>query len=515
MRTICLSLVAALWAPPVPAQPVTTVEFKAIAHIGSATRDVIIRFSCAMDGAKINNLAVELEVPDAESLKPTFDFDAFEGPSGIGGKHHLAAAHAQMDFAATGSYGNNGAPDSTFTFSAGMTPGQATLRKLQAVVGALSAGGRHLTYQVANPAFSGGYRMSIPIGAIYSTNITPDPNHGIGKFTLADFDRALRYGVSNGHTLYPAMPFVSYASTRPEDVQALYAYFKHGVQPAPTPDRDPDIPFPLSLRFPLTYWRWLFAPRPHPFDPGRYGDAELARGAYFVDGLGHCGECHTPRALTLQLQATSPEDGPAYLSGAVVENFFAPSLRSDRPGSLAGWDVADVAAFLRTGTNPHGIAFGSMTDVIEHSTQFMTSDDLDATAMYLKSVGASGVVRPTCDPATAKRLAAGDISRPGARVYIDNCAACHRPDGRGYEGVFPALAGNPIVEAPDPTSLETIVLRGSKTPRTQGTPAQFAMPAFAWRLSDQEVADVVSFIRSSWGNHASALAPRAVAKTRG
>ena len=365
------------------------------------------------------------------------------------------------------------------------------------------------------PAFSGGYRMAIPIGAIYSSNITPDPKDGIGKFTLTDFDRALRYGVSKGHTLYPAMPFVSYANTRPEDVQALYAYFKYGVQPASVPNRGPDILFPLSMRFPLTYWRWLFAPRPHSFDPGQYADAELARGAYFVEGLGHCGECHTPRALTLQLKATSPKDGPAYLAGAVVENFFAPSLRSDEPGSLASWDVADVATFLKTGVNPHGIAFGSMTDVIEHSTQFMTGDDLNATARYLKSVGAPGVVRPTYDPATAKSLAAGDISRPGARVYIDNCAACHRPDGRGYEGVFPALAGNPIVEAPDPTSLETIVLRGSKTPRTQSTPAQFAMPAFAWRLSDEEVADVVTFIRSSWGNHASAATPQAVARIRG
>jgi len=364
------------------------------------------------------------------------------------------------------------------------------------------------------PAFAGGYRMAIPIGAIYSTNITPDPKDGIGKFTLTDFDRALRYGVSKGHTLYPAMPFVSYANTRPEDVRALYAYFMHGVQPAQVANRDPDILFPLSMRFPLTYWRWLFAPRPQPFDLGQYSDAKLARGAYFVEGLGHCGECHTPRALTLQLKATSPKDGPAYLSGAVVESFFAPSLRSDGPGSLAGWDAADIVTFLKTGTNPYGIAFGSMTDVIEHSTQFMTKEDLDATARYLKSVGASAVVRPAYDPATAKSLAAGDISRPGARVYIDNCAACHRPDGRGYEGVFPALAGNPIVEAPDPTSLEAIVLRGSKTPRTQATPAQFSMPTFAWRLSDEEVAEVVSFIRSSWGNRAPAVTPQDAAKIR-
>jgi alcohol dehydrogenase (quinone), cytochrome c subunit len=269
------------------------------------------------------------------------------------------------------------------------------------------------------------------------------------------------------------------------------------------------------MRFPLTYWRWLFAPKPHPFNPSKYADAELARGAYFVDGLGHCGECHTARALTLQLKATSLKDGRAYLSGAVVESFFAPSLRSDGPGSLASWEVADVATFLKTGVNGYGIAFGSMTDVVEHSTQFMTADDLNATARYLKSVGGSTIARPAYDSVTANSLAAGDISRPGAQVYIDNCAACHRPDGRGYEGVFPALAGNPIVEAPDPTSLETIVLRGSKTPRTRMTPAQFTMPAFAWRLNDENVADVISFIRTGWGNHASAVTPHAVAEIRG
>jgi mono/diheme cytochrome c family protein len=399
---------------------------------------------------------------------------------------------------------------------AGLTPAQPTPELIRRGAYLAGLGDCAACHSVpGKPAFSGGYRMPIPIGAIWSTNITPDPNNGTGTFTLTDFDRALRYGVSRGHTLYPAMPFVSYANTRSEDVQALYAYFKYGVQPAPVPNRSPDILFPLSMRFPLTWWRWLFAPTPHPFDLDQYPDADLARGAYFVEGLGHCGECHTPRALTLQLKAKSPKDGPAYLSGAVVENFFAPSLRGGGPGSLASWDVADVSTFLKTGVNPHGIAFGSMTDVIEHSTQFMTSDDLNATARYLKSVGASGVVRPEYDPATARSLAAGDISRPGARTYIDNCAACHRPDGRGYEGVFPALAGNPIVETSDPTSLETIVLRGSKTPRTQKTPAQFAMPGFAWRLSDEEVAGVVSFIRSSWGNHASVVTPQTVAKNRG
>src|SRR5580698_4762657 len=167
------------------------------------------------------------------------------------------------------------------------------------------------------PAFSGGLKMVTPIGAIYSTNITPDSTYGIGAFSLADFDRALRYGVANGHSLYPAMPFTSYYNTKPEDVRALYAYFRYAVAPAHVPNRSSEIPFPLSMRWPLTYWRWLFASRPAPFSAPPNEEVALAQGAYFVDGLGHCGECHTPRNLFMQVRAVTRAAGSQYLSGAV------------------------------------------------------------------------------------------------------------------------------------------------------------------------------------------------------
>ena len=363
------------------------------------------------------------------------------------------------------------------------------------------------------PPFTGGLRMNTPIGAIYSTNITPDPTYGIGSFTLTDFDRALRFGVSKGHTLYPAMPYPSYSNTKPEDVAALYAYFKSGVSPSDTPNITNEIPFPLSMRWPLTFWRLLFAPRPSPFKPGSLDPIE-ASGAYFVDGLGHCGECHTPRALTMQVRAQTRADGAAYLSGAVIENYFAPSLRTSRHGSLADWSTQDVAEFLKTGANNHGIAFGSMTDVIVHSTRFMTDDDALAAAKYLKSIVDSGTQTFTYDEATHRALKEGDAGKPGAVLYLDNCAACHRPDGRGYTRVFPQLAGNPVVMAPEAISLATIVLEGSLTPKTSATPAQFAMPSFAWRLNDQEVADVVNFIRSSWGNRSAPITAGDVTKLR-
>ena len=368
------------------------------------------------------------------------------------------------------------------------------------------------------PAYSGGLRMAIPIGAIYTTNITPDPDNGIGRMSLDDFDRALRFGVAEGHSLYPAMPFTSYYNTRPEDVAALYAYFKYGVAAAAVPNRPSDIVFPLSMRWPLTFWRWFFAPSPKPFAAPSGTDSQLSQGAYFVEGLGHCGECHTPRALAMQMKAATAAGGAAYLSGAVIENYFAPSLRDGGPGTLGAWSEEELAQFLETGANVQGIAFGSMSDVIIHSTQYMTPADALSTAKYLKSLRSPGeepAARFAYDPLEHLALKNGDASKPGARIYLDNCAACHRPDGMGYERVFPRLAGNPVVQADNPRSLISIVLDGSQTPRTPRTPAQFTMPRFAWRLSDKDVADVVSFIRSSWGNSASPTSSADVAKIRG
>jgi mono/diheme cytochrome c family protein len=363
--------------------------------------------------------------------------------------------------------------------------------------------------------YSGGLRMQTPIGAIYTSNITPDRQHGIGNYTLADFDRALRFGVANGHTLYPAMPYSAYSSTTPEDVAALYAYFMHEVQPAAVARRDNDIPFPLSMRWPLTIWRWAVAPAPHVFQM-QTGDAMLRRGAYIVEGLGHCGDCHTPRGPTLQVRALNAADGPAYLSGAIIDGWHAPSLRNGDRTTIGAWSEADIAQFLRTGSNRHGIAFASMNEVVSNSTQFLSSDDAAAVAHFLKSLTDTGAGKGqyVYDPATSLALRNGDAGARGAQLYLDNCAACHRPDGKGYQGVFPALAGNPVVAAAPSDSVIRIVLEGMKTARTDSTPAQFSMPSFAQRLSDQDVADVATFIRASWGNQAATVSAAEVKQQR-
>ena len=351
--------------------------------------------------------------------------------------------------------------------------------------------------------FAGGLPMETPIGLIYSTNITPDKS-GIGAYSFDDFDKAVRHGIAkNGDTLYPAMPYPSYARVTETDMQALYAYFMKGVKPVAQENKAVDIPWPLSMRWPLAMWRWTFAPAVADFTPVTGQDPVVSRGAYLVEGLGHCGACHTPRALTMQEKALGAGDSSAFLSGsAPLEGWIAKNLRGDHKDGLGSWNEEQLVQFLKTGRSDRSAVFGGMSDVIVHSMQYMSEADLTAIACYLKSLPAVDATDTPhqYDPAVADALWNGDDSKRGAAVYIDNCAACHRTDGHGYTRVFPALAGNPVLLSDDPTSLIHIVLKGGTLPATHTAPSTFTMPAFYWRLSDQEVADVVNFIRTSWGN---------------
>ncbi|KOY01819.1 c-type cytochrome [Pseudomonas nunensis] len=365
--------------------------------------------------------------------------------------------------------------------------------------------------------FAGGLPMETPIGTIYSTNITPDKT-GLGDYSFEDFDKAVRHGVAkNGSTLYPAMPYPSYASVTEPDMQALYAYFMHGVAPVAQDNKASDIPWPLSMRWPLMGWRWMFAPAVADYKAAPGADAVVSRGAYLVEGLGHCGACHTPRALTMQEKSLNAGEGSTFLSGsAPLEGWIAKSLRGDHKDGLGSWSEEQLVQFLKTGRSDRSAVFGGMSDVVTHSMQYMTDADLTAIARYLKSLPAND---PNDQPhqydkQVAQALWKGDDSKPGASVYIDNCAACHRTDGHGYTRVFPALAGNPVLQSEDPTSLIHIVLEGGTLPATHTAPSTFTMPGFAWRLSDQEVADVVTFISTSWGNKGTTVKPGDVAKLR-
>ncbi|SAL37985.1 cytochrome c, class I [Caballeronia cordobensis] len=210
---------------------------------------------------------------------------------------------------------------------------------------------------------AGGLPMMTPVGAIYTTNITPDPETGIGRYTEEEFARALREGVAkDGHNLYPAMPYPSYAKINDEDMHALYAYFMQGVTPVKQANREPDMKWPLNMRWPLKVWNAVF------LDKGIYQnktgkDVAWNRGAYLIQGLGHCGSCHTPRGIAFQEKGLDESSG-AYLTGGLLDNWFASNLTGEHNTGLGRWSEQDIATFLKTGANAHASAFGSMTSVI-------------------------------------------------------------------------------------------------------------------------------------------------------
>ena len=364
--------------------------------------------------------------------------------------------------------------------------------------------------------FAGGLPMNTPLGRIYTTNITPNPDTGIGGYTQADFARALREGVAkDGHNLYPAMPYPSYAKVRDEDIAALYAYFMHGVQPVNQANRESDIKWPMNMRWPLKIWNAVFLDKAAYRDkPGK--DAAWNRGAYLVQGLGHCGSCHTPRGIAFNEKALD-ESGDAWLTGALLDGWYASNLTGEHNTGLGRWGEADLAQFLKTGANSHASAFGSMTDVINKSTQTMNDADVNAIAAYLKSLpAAGGDGRPAYayDGEATKVSLSRPANDAGARVYTAYCMHCHGADGRGFAPMFAPLAGNTNVLENDASSLINVTLNGTGDLVIQGIPAPYPMPSYSGVLSDQQIADVLTFIRAGWNNKAGAVSVAQVAKMR-
>lgn len=357
--------------------------------------------------------------------------------------------------------------------------------------------------------YAGGLSIQTPIGTIYSTNITPDPTHGIGTYTFKEFDEAVRHGVrKDGSTLYPAMPYPSFARMTQDDMKALYAYFMHGVKPVAEANKPVGISWPMSMRWPLSIWRSVFAPAPKDFTPAPGTDADIARGEYLVTGPGHCGACHTPRGFGMQEKALDASGGADFLAGgAPIDNWIAPSLRNDPVMGVGRWSEEDLYQFLKSGRTDHSAVFGGMADVVGWSTQYFTDSDLHAMAKYLKALPPVPPARGDYkyDPSTAQALDSNNTSgTPGASVYVDQCAICHRNDGGGVARMFPPLAGNPVVVSENPTSVAHIIVDGAVLPPTNWAPSAVAMPGYKSVLSDQQMADVVNFIRTSWGNKAPA-----------
>lgn len=355
---------------------------------------------------------------------------------------------------------------------------------------------------------AGGLALETPFGKLYSTNITPDRQTGIGGYSFEQFERAMRKGVAaDGHNLYPAMPYPSYAKMTGEDMQALYAYLMQGVKPVQAANKASEMGFPFNQRWGLSLWNWVFLDDT-PFQPQPQQSAEWNRGAYLVQGLGHCGACHTPRGYAFQEKTMTGEGGKGslFLAGETVEGWRALSLRDL-------WTPEETAEMLKTGRNRHGTVSGNMVDVVQHSTQYMTDGDLLAIGTYLKSLppgkddlpmqvaqGPAPAITPHSMGGTAP---AGDtpadiFTTRGGLGYLQFCADCHRANGDGVPGVFPPLAGNYSLQSQDPSTLIHIMLTGWKAPVTQSHAKMLTMPAFA-KLGDAEIADILNFTRRSWG----------------
>ncbi len=369
--------------------------------------------------------------------------------------------------------------------------------------------------------FAGGLEIESPLGTIVSSNITPDPDAGIGDYTRDEFAAALREGKrADGANLYPAMPYPSYAKISNEDIDALYAYFMQEVEPVADKPPKSDVSFPFNQRWGISLWNWLFADA-EAFEPADQPTEQVERGAYLVQGLGHCGSCHTPRGLMFQEKALSDSDDD-YLSGEALNNWWAPNLRGGGDGNegLQAWSTDDIVDYLATGRNDHSAVAGEMTSVVANSTSHMKDEDLRSIAAYLKSLSRKAVdeqdtPEQTSSVRTEEMLTAADVDEDlGARLYLDNCNSCHFADGRGAPQVFPSLNGSSLVNADDPTGLVHVILAGARLPSTPRKPEALAMPDFGWRLSDEEVAQLATFVRGGWDNHGEEVTADQVAGVR-
>jgi mono/diheme cytochrome c family protein len=348
--------------------------------------------------------------------------------------------------------------------------------------------------------FAGGRPIETPFGTIVSPNITPDAETGIGNWSDADFDNAVRRGIrKDGSRLYPAMPYSYYTRMTRDEVKAIRAYL--ATVPAVRNEVDVNqLPFPFSIRWSMHAWDWLFF-TPGEFKPDPAKSPEWNRGAFLVSGPGHCGACHTPKNF-LGADKTSQA-----LQGSQVQGWFAPNITGDKTQGVGAMSIPEIVALLKSGHNAVTAVTGPMGEEVADSSSHFSDADLKAIATYLKSLPGSGD-KPAPLPAADARMAAGKA------IYRDTCSACHALDGNGVPNLFPSLAKAPQVRAQDPTSAIRVVLRGARSVATDAEPTAPGMPSFAWQLNDAQVAAVLTYIRNGWGAAAPAVSAGDVRKQR-
>ncbi|BAK83568.1 cytochrome c [Komagataeibacter medellinensis] len=359
--------------------------------------------------------------------------------------------------------------------------------------------------------FAGGLRISTPMGDVITTNITPDPEHGIGQYTLEDFEKSLRHGIRrDGNRLYPAMPYVSYSGMTDEDVKALYTWFMHGVKPVAESPPVTELNFPANLRITMAAWDLVAGSvTPETGDSATFD--KLRRGKYLANALAHCGTCHTPRNIMLS------EKQDSYLAGAPLQGWYAPNITSSKTAGIGNWSEDSLVQYLRTG-HVDGLsqAAGPMGEAVEHSTSHLTDADLHALAAYILQVPAKDDEaehtprEQVGKAADVPDIRTGELTRidrldemDGAHIYDGNCAACHGANGAGTSDHYaPSLFHNTVVGSARPDNLIMVILSG--VDRTAGG-LHVHMPGFAQnsdvqRLSNAEIASVVNYVMATFGS---------------
>ncbi|WP_226628609.1 c-type cytochrome [Alloyangia pacifica] len=346
--------------------------------------------------------------------------------------------------------------------------------------------------------FAGGYEIHTDFGTLVSSNITPDPETGIGAMTERAFFDAVRNGQGSEGLLYPAMPYTAYAKLTDQDMHDLWAYMST-VEPVSNEiDETAGMAFPYNQRLAMLGWNMLY------FDKAAFdGDAEGDdRGRYLVDAGGHCSSCHTPR------NGLGAEIAENYLQGAKVDGWYAPEITSNPHVGLGESSAEEVAEYLGTGTDGKAMASGPMAEAVAHSLQYLSDDDLLAMSSYLKSVPGSGVTAP----------AKADLGSPAmtraALRYEVNCSACHGTRGDGMGDLVPAFDGNHALLSDDPTDLVRVMLTGARAAHTEAKPTGGGMPSFAWKFDDAQIAEVLTYIRNAWSNAGTPVEPATVAAAR-
>jgi mono/diheme cytochrome c family protein len=352
--------------------------------------------------------------------------------------------------------------------------------------------------------YTGGVPFQTPFGTIYSTNITPDEKTGIGGWSREQFRRAMHEGIAaDGSFLFPAFPYTAFTKVSDADVDAIYAFLRTLKPVSSTP---PENDFIFSMRWPMRIWNSMFFKKGR-FVADRAQTPEWNRGAYLVEGLGHCGACHSPRNYMMAEISEQALEGGVMADKVAhdkVRPWSAVNLTPSK-NALGSWSLTDLTKYLHSGFSPRAGSFGPMNEVIVNSLKKLTAQDVRAMAVYLKSLPVKEYKGANVTPEQAKA---------GAAIYEDRCEECHSASGRG--GIFsaPPLAGSAIVQADNPASLINVVLYGPQLPKEVSFGAWETMPAYGDKLSDAEVVAVNNYIRGSWGNVGRPLTTEEVAAQR-